>query len=109
MQDGSPVVLGMPDIDKLSLILFDCTTINRQVATDNIRDISVSGSPIQTEGGKCKQFEGKKQDAEPQSQQDVDNTTEPPIVTNPMVMGNNNNDLVAETINNGSISFLSEL
>ena len=66
---------------------------------------------IQTEGGKCKQFEGEKQDAEPQGQQNTDNTPEPPIVTNAMVMANNNNnsDLIAERMNNGSIAFLSEL
>ena len=44
-----------------------------------------------------------------QSKQNADNTLEPPIVTNPMVKGNNNNDLIADTRDNGGINFLSEL
>ena len=40
MQGSSPAVLGMPDIDKLSLISFKCETIGRQVASDNITDNS---------------------------------------------------------------------
>ena len=49
--------------------------------------------------------------------QNADNTPDRPIITNPMVRGNNNNDnnndlitdLIADTRNNGSIDFLSEL
>ena len=32
VQDGSPAVLGMPDIDKLSLISFNCETTHVKVA-----------------------------------------------------------------------------
>ena len=109
VQDGGPAVLGMPDIDKLGLISVNCKNTKRQVAKDDIIDNSMSESPIQTNGGKCEQFEGEKQDAEPQSQQNGDNTPKSPIVTNPMLMGNNNNDLVAETRKHDSISLLSEL
>ena len=115
VQDGSPAVLGMSDIDKLSLISFNCETIGRQVALDDIIDNSKRNSQcnraIQTEGGKCKQFESEKQDAEAQSQHNTYNTAKPTIVTNPMVMGNNNNknDSFAETINYDSDGFLSEL
>ena len=63
MQDVSPAVLGMPDIDKLSLISVNSETTNRQVAKDDIIDNRVCESPIQTKGGKCEQFEGEKQDA----------------------------------------------
>ena len=54
---------------------------------------------------------GENQDAEPQSQHNADNTPEPPIVTSPMVMGNNNNnkELIADTRDNGSIDSCSEL
>ena len=79
------------------------------MAKDDIIDNSMSESSIQTKGRTCEQCEGKKQKAEPPGQQNEDNTSESPIVTNPMVTGNNNNDLVAETINNDSISFLSKL
>ena len=85
--------------------------MNRQEAEDDTIDNSRSTS--QTEGGKCEQFKGKKQEEEAQSTQDADNTPKPPNVTNPTVMGNNNNDLItdliADTRNNGSIDFLSKL
>ena len=74
VQDGSPAVLGMQDIDKLSLISFNCETTHRQVVTDDIIDNRVCKSLIQIESGKCEQFEGEKQDEEPQSQQNTDNT-----------------------------------
>ena len=108
VQDGGPAVLGMPDIDKLSLISFNCETTHRQVTVDDSVDNNECESQIQIGGRKCKQFESEKQIAEAQSQHNADNTAKPTIVTNPMVTGSNNsnNDLVAETINNGSISFL---
>ena len=51
------------------------------------------------------------QEAEKQSTQNAGNTPEQPIVTYPMVTGNNSNnkDLIADTRDNGSIDFLSEL
>ena len=112
-QIGSPAVLGMQDIAKLGLISINYDTTHRQVAEDD--SIDNSESPRQTEGGKCEQFKGQKQDAETQSTQDAYNTPKPPIVTNPMVIGNNYNsndlieDLIANTRNNGSIDFRSEL
>ena len=113
VQNGSPAVLGMQDIDMLGLISINYDTTHRQVAEDG--NIDNSKSPSQTEGNKSEQFKGKKQEEEEQSTQDAGNTPEPPIVTNPMVLGNNNNnndlltDLSAATRNNGSINFLSEL
>ena len=38
VQDGGPAVFGMPDIDKLSLISFNCETIGRQEVSDDITD-----------------------------------------------------------------------
>ena len=112
-QNGSPAVLGRQDIDKLGLISINCDTTHRQVAEDDSIDNSESTS--QTEGGKCEQFKDENQAGEAQSTQDADNTPKPPIVTNPMVMGNNDNnndlitDLIADIRDNGSIDFLSEL
>ena len=102
----------MQDIDKLSLISVNYNTMHRQVAKDD--SVHNSESPRQTGGGKCEQFKGKKQEAEAQSTQNADNTPKPPIVTNPMVVGNNNNneliaDLIADIRNNDSIDFLPEL
>ena len=58
MQDRGPAVLSMPDIDKLSLILFNCERIGRQVASDDISDNSKRNSQckraVQIEGGKFK-------------------------------------------------------
>ena len=87
VQNGSPAVLG---IDKLGLISVNYNTMPRQVAEDD--SIDNSKSPSQIEGSKCEQLKGKKQEEEAQSTQDADNTPEPPIVTNPTVTGNNNND-----------------
>ena len=107
------VMLGMQDIDKLSLISVNCNTTHRKVAKGDKVDNSDSTS--QTESCKCKQFTGEKQETEVQSTQDAENTSKLPIVTNPMVMGNNNNhkeliaELIADTRNNDSIDFLSEL
>ena len=108
MQDGGPTVLCMPDIDKLGLISVNCETTHRQVAVDDVLDNSKCKSPSQTECGKCEQFEGEKQDAEAQSQQNEDNTPKSAIVTSPIVIDkqNHNSDLDAETIHIGSISFL---
>ena len=108
-QNGSPAVLGMQDIAMLGLISLNYDAAHRQVAEGDSIDNSERQS--QTEGDKCKQFKGKKQEAETQSTQNADNTPKPPIVTNPMVMGNNNNnnDLIADTRDNGSTNFLSEL
>ena len=101
----------MPDIDTLSLIPLTCETTHRQVAVHDSADNSEYKSSIQTEGGKCEQFESEKQDAEAQSQHNADNTAKPTIFTNPMVMGNNSNEksFSAKTINKDSNSFLSEL
>ena len=72
MQDGSLVVLGMPDIDELSPISVNCETIGRQVMADDITDNSKRNGQcqkaIQIEGGEYEQFESEKQDAEAQSQ-----------------------------------------
>ena len=97
----------MPDIDKLGLISLNYDTTHRKVAADD--SIDNSKSPIQTEGGKCKQFKVEEQEAETQSKQNADNTMESPTVTNATVMGNNNNDLIADTGDNGDINFISEL
>ena len=35
MIDGSPAVLGMPEIDQLSLISFNCEGTHRHVAVDD--------------------------------------------------------------------------
>ena len=43
------------------------------------------------------------------SKKNADNTPGLPIVSNPMVMSNNNNDLIADTRDNGSINFPSGL
>ena len=112
VQTGSPAVLGMHNIDKLGLISVNHNTMDRKVAEDD--SIDNSKSPSQTEGGKCEQFRGEEQE-EVQSTQDADNTPKPPIITNPMVMGNisNNNDLItnliADTRNDGSIDFLGKM
>ena len=97
----------MQDIDKLSLISVNYNTTHRQMAKDD--SIDNSKSPRQTKGGKCEQSKGKQQEAEAQSTQDADNTPEPPIATNPVVLGNNNKELITDTRNNDSIDFLSEL
>ena len=46
-QNGSPAVLGMPDIDRLDLISLNYDTTHRLVAEDD--SIDNSDSPIQTE------------------------------------------------------------
>ena len=51
VQDGGPAVLGIPDIDKLSLISFNCKTTDRQVEKDDIIHNSMCESPIQTKVG----------------------------------------------------------
>ena len=81
----------MPDIDKLGLISLNHDTTHSHVLADD--SIDNRESPIQTEGGKCEQLKGKNQEAETQSKQNADNTSELPIVTNPTVTGKNNNDL----------------
>ena len=110
-QNGSSAVLGMQDIDKLGLISVNYDTMHRQVA--EVDSIDNSQSPSQTEGSKCEQFKGEKQEEEAQSTQDADNTPKPPIVSTPMVTGNNNNelitDLIADKRHNSSIGFLAEL
>ena len=40
VQDYSQAVIGMPDIDKLSLISFYCETIGRQMVSDAVTDNS---------------------------------------------------------------------
>ena len=57
MQNGSPAVLGMQDIDKLGLISINYDTMQGQVAEDD--NTGNSESPSQTEGDKCEQFKGK--------------------------------------------------
>ena len=104
-------MLGKPDIDRLSLLSFNCETTYRQVEVHDSAENSAHESPIQIESGKSKQFESEKQDAEAQSQHNVDNTAKPTTVTNPTVTGNNSNEnsFSAETINKDSNNFISEL
>ena len=75
-------------------------------ADDSTHNIENSS---QTEGSKSEQFKGEMQEAETQIIQNADNTPKQPTVTNPMVRGNNNNDLIADTRDKGSTDFLSEL
>ena len=100
VHNGSPAVLGMQDIDKLGLISVIYSTKCRQVTKEDSRDISES--PRQTEGSKCEQFKGMKQEAETQNIQDTDNT-------NPKVTGNNNKELIADKRDSDSIDVLPEL
>ena len=68
VQDGGLAMMGMPNIDKLSLVSFTCKKIGGQVAVDDITENCKRNSqcegPIQTESRKCNQFEREKQDAE---------------------------------------------
>ena len=59
-------------------------------------------NPRQTIGNKHEQFKGMEQEAETQNTQDAN-------FTNPMVIGNNNKESIADTKDNNSIDFLSEL
>ena len=95
---GSPAVLGMQDIDMLGLLSINYSSKHRQVAEQDNKDNDKS--PSQTEGSKCEQFKGEKQEAKTQNTQDTNNT-------NPMVMGNNNKELNADTRDTDSIDFLS--
>ena len=101
MQNGSLAVLCIQGTAKIGLISINYDTMHRQVAEDD--SIDNSESPCQTEGGKCEQFKGEKQETETQSRQGADNTPRPPIVSNPMVMSNN--ITIADTRKNGSIDF----
>ena len=98
--NGSPAVLGMQDIDKLGLLSIKYSSKHRQVAEEDNKDNGKS--PSQTEGGKCEQFKGEKQETETQSTQDTNNT-------NTMVTGNNSKELNTNTRDTDSIDFLSEL
>ena len=100
MHSGSLAVLGMQDIGKLGLLSINYSSKHGQVVEEDNKDNGES--PTQTEGGKCEQFKGEKQEAETQNTQDTNNT-------NPMVMGNNNKELNADTRDTDSIDFLSEL
>ena len=61
--------------------------------------------------GNARSLKVKSRTQKHQIQQNADNAAKTTIVTNPMVTGNDNNkiDFFAETLNNGSNSFLSEL
>ena len=71
------------------------------------REMASAKEQLKLKEGDGSSLKVKSNDAEVQIQ-NADNTLEQATVTNPTDMGNNN-DLVAETINNGGISFLSEL
>ena len=45
--DSGTAVLGMPDIDKLGIISFNCETMHGQVAADDSADNSKCENPIQ--------------------------------------------------------------
>ena len=87
------------NIDKLGLISINFSTKHRQVSEEDSRDSrDKSESPRQTEGSKCELFKGEKEEAGTENTQDTNNT-------NPMVMGNNNKELIAETKDNDCIDF----
>ena len=65
VHNGSLAVLGMQDIDKLGLLSINCRSKHGQVAEKDNKDNGES--PSQTEGGKCEQFKGEKQEAETQT------------------------------------------
>ena len=89
--NGSLAVLGMHDIDKLGLLSINHNSKNRQVAEEDNKDNCEN--PGQTRGVKHEQFKGEEQEAETQNTQDAN-------YANPMVMGNNNKESVADTNDN---------
>ena len=134
MPQSGPALLGMPDIDNLGVLTINSETIGRQLVPDNNAD-SRKGNcqyekAVQTEDGmsesyacngwdvdtqKAAQAEdrmletctNKRQDAETQNQHSADNTTEPSVITNPRVMGNNNNEnsFLSESTKNDANSY----
>ena len=80
--------------------------------TANDRKINFQGNrAVQTEGRMPEICTNKRQDGETQSQHNTDNTTEPVVITNPKVMGGNNNEnnFLSESTNKYTNKFLSEL
>ena len=67
----------MPCIDNLGILIINCETIGRQVASDENTDSKRNCQckrAIKTEGRKFEIYENTRQDAEAQSQQNADNT-----------------------------------
>ena len=119
MPESSLALLGMPDIETLGGLTIDDKTIGRQLAlgdnadkrqrnfqckravqresrklesyADNRQTVNAQKA-VQAEGGTPESSTNKRQDAYTQSQPNADSTTEPSVMTTPIVIGNNNNE-----------------
>ena len=108
----------MPDIETLGVLMIDDKTIGRQLISihnadkrqrncqcegavqtedvkleshvDNRQDVGVQEA-VQAIGGTPEGSTNVRQDVDTQSQHSADNTTEPSVITNPLVTGNQKN------------------
>ena len=94
---GSLTVLGIQDIDRLGMLSINRNSKNRQVAEESNED--KGKSTRQTKGNRCEQLKGGEEETETHTQD---------AKYNPMVMGYNNNELIASLseglINQNSIA-----
>ena len=109
----------MPNIKTLSVLTIDDKTIDRQLALgDNAEKRNyLCERAVQTQSRKLESLRAipesstnKRQDVYTQSQHKVKNITEPSVISNPMVMVNNNNEnnFLSELTINQNQSFVSE-
>ena len=93
---SSPAFLGMQDIDKLGVLTINYKTIGMKLASDNSMDNRKRNCQyeraVQMEDRIPESCTNKRQDAEAQNQHNANNTAEPSVISNPMVMGNNYNE-----------------
>ena len=86
----------MPDIDNLGLLTIKYETVGRQLPaednTNNRKRNCQCNRVVHIQVGMSESCTNRRQDAETQSQHNADNTTEPSVFTNPMVIGNNNTE-----------------
>ena len=82
---------------------------NFESYADNRQDVDAQKA-VQTEGSTPDSSTNKRHDVDTQSQHNADVTTKPSVITNPMVMGNNNNEniFLSELIISENQNFVSQ-
>ena len=96
MLGSGPELLGKPDIDNLAVLIINYAKGRQLVSDDNPDNMKrkcQNERAVQTKGGMPQSCTNKKQDAETKKKQhNADNTVKPRVITNLMVIGNNNNE-----------------
>ena len=93
--ENGPALLGMPDIDNLGVLTMNFEAIGRHhkmIMQTTGRKTANTKEQFKQKAGCLRAVQTRGRMKKQKTQDNAYNTADPSVITNPMVMGNNNND-----------------